>query len=82
MKPAATSPMTVDESIPKTCTVAQVCRILQLSRRRFYELLASGQIPFSEIKPRIGTPRFRGEDLQLWLEGGYATRGLRIARSR
>lgn len=75
-----TPPMLTDESIPKTCTVAQVCRVLQLSPRRFYELRASGQIPFCEIKPRIGQPRYRGEDLQRWLDGEYATRGLSIAR--
>jgi len=64
-------PFVVGEPIPLMCKVSDVCRILQCSERRFYELLADQRIPFPEVKPRIGTPRFRGEDIQRYIDGGY-----------
>jgi excisionase family DNA binding protein len=66
--------LTMDEPIPRACTVADLARILNISRPRVYQLLAAKKMPFSEIKPRIGGPRFRGSDVELWLEGHYNSR--------
>jgi len=71
MKPA---PLTLAESIPHACTVMDMCRLLQLSPSRFYELLKLQRLPFTEIEPRIGGPRFSGADVRLWLDGFYAER--------
>lgn len=65
-------PLAVGDPIPVMCKVRDVCRILQWSESRFYELLADQRIPFPEVKPRIGTPRFRGVDVQRYIDGGYA----------
>ncbi len=74
------APLTVDQAIPKTCTIADVCRILQVSRPRFYQWMHEQRIPFSEIRPRIGSPRYRGSDVQAWLDGEFAQRSLRAVK--
>jgi hypothetical protein len=66
--------LTLDESIPHVCTVADLCRIFQVTRRTLYTWLKESALPFSEIKPRVGHPRWSGADVRLYLEGFYAER--------
>lgn len=58
------------EPIPACCTVADICRLLRLSARTFYEQRAAGTFPIPEIEPRIGRrPRFAGELVRRYLAG-------------
>jgi hypothetical protein len=69
------------EMIPHVCTITDVCRLLRMSRTTFYRLQATNGLPFGEILPRIhGGARFRGVDVQLWIEGHYAAGPRRVAR--
>ncbi len=70
------TPLAASDRIPMLCTVADLGRVLQVSRRRVYQLLADQKFPFAEVQPRVtGGPRFRGVDVQLYLEGHFAQRG-------
>jgi predicted DNA-binding transcriptional regulator AlpA len=72
LKPA---PMLSSERVPKVCTVSDVCRALNISERRFYELRAEKTFPIPEILPRLTRgPRFRGTDVELYIEGAFAPR--------
>jgi hypothetical protein len=66
------APLTLADRVPMVCTVEDLCRFLQKSRSQVYRLLQTGLLPFQEIEPRIGAPRFRGADLLLWLDGHHA----------
>lgn len=79
MKPA---PFTVADTIPKVCTVADVCRALNISQRRFYELRSAHTFPIPEIRPRLTRgPRFSGVDVQLYIEGAFgSTSERRVSR--
>lgn len=69
------------EAIPATCTVADVCRLLQLSQRQFFSLRAAGTFPIPEILPKLDRrPRFRGEDVRRYLAGEF-NHGRRARRS-
>jgi len=68
-------PLMLSERIPHVCTIDDVCRILQIGQSTYFAWTNSGRLPFAEIQPRIGrSPRFSGADLQLWIEGHYASR--------
>lgn len=74
-RPRKVDPASTTDSIPRTCTVEDVCRHLNISRRRFYELMRDQRFPIPEILPRLGRgPRFRGVDVELYLEGHFATK--------
>jgi hypothetical protein len=75
MSRAQPRPFAVGDPIPKICKVTDVCGIFQWSRRQFYAHLANQALPFPEVKPRIGTPRFRGEYVQAYIDGAFAQRG-------
>ena len=64
------TPHTLGESIPTTCTITDLCRILQVSRGTLYAHLKAGTFPIPEIQPRIGQPRFAGAMVQAYLDGG------------
>jgi excisionase family DNA binding protein len=50
-------------------TVADVCRLLQIKRRTFYELDAKGELPCRELQ-RIGRKRrFNAQDMAQYLAG-------------
>lgn len=56
------------EQIPACCTVDQLCRLLQISRRTYYEQKALGTFPIPEIEPRIGgRSKFSGELIRRYL---------------
>jgi excisionase family DNA binding protein len=71
---------------PKRCyTLRQVCDVLQLSRRTFYDQQAAGQLPFvEELRPRIGRrPRYRADLIDRYLENKFVgPRHLTSARGR
>jgi len=54
-------------------TVPELLTALQLSRSRFYVLLAQGQLPFlEELQPRIGgRRRYRAELVDRYLAGQW-----------
>lgn len=59
-----------DAPIPMVCTIADVCRILQLSPSQYYRLRADNKFPIPEIQPRIGgRARFRGTDVRRYIFG-------------
>lgn len=68
------TPHALGETIPTTCTLADLCRILQLSRGTLYAHLKNGTFPIPEIEPRIGHPRFSGADVQAYLAHRAAPR--------
>lgn len=60
------------QSIPAVCTVEQLCDLLHVSQRTFYEQRAAGTFPIPEIEPRIGRrPRFAGEQVRRYLAGEF-----------
>ena len=65
--------LSVSDEIPKVCTVNDVCRALNISRTQLYTLMRTKRFPIPEILPRLGRgPRFRGVDVELYLDGHYA----------
>lgn len=69
------TPITVAEAIPKVCTVADLLRILQISRSHLYEQMARGTFPIPELLPRVARgPRFTGEDVERYLANREARR--------
>jgi predicted DNA-binding transcriptional regulator AlpA len=67
------TPLTLADRIPMLCTVTDVCRLLQISQPRFYQLLKAQRFPFAEVRPRIaGGPRFRGADVRNYIDGHFA----------
>ena len=66
------TPHTLAESIPTTCTIADLCRILQRSRAAIYKRLKNGTFPIPEIEPRDGQPRFKGQLVALYLDSRLA----------
>lgn len=73
--PAASVPPvhTLADKIPTTCTVADVCRILQISQGTFYLQRRRGTFPIPELSPPVDSrPRFAGIHVQQYLEGRTA----------
>ena len=64
--------------IPPVCRIADLLRVLGMSRRTFCERRKSGTFPIPEILPRIGHPRFRGDDVRRYINGDFAD----LARSQ
>jgi predicted DNA-binding transcriptional regulator AlpA len=63
-------PWPAGEPIPAACTVANVCRVLQIKQSKFYELRKAGKLPCREIVLRLGrTLRYRADDLEAYLAG-------------
>jgi hypothetical protein len=58
---------------PRCYTVAQVLTRLQLSRRQFFRLKASHQLPMlEELLPRLGArPRFRADLVDRYLSNQF-----------
>jgi len=72
------APHTLADQIPTVCTVADICRILQISQGTFYLQSRKGTFPIPRIDPPIDSrPRFFGEHVRQYLEGRVAspTRG-------
>lgn len=76
------TPHTLGETIPTTCTIADLCRILQVSRGTLYAHLKAGTCPIQPIEPRIGQPRFPGAEVQAYLERRAAPARRRLRRVR
>lgn len=61
------------ETIPATCSIADVCRLLDISPGQFFALRKEGTFPIPEIEPRLDRrPRFSGEDVRRYLAGEFA----------
>jgi hypothetical protein len=60
---------TLAEPIPTVCSIADLCRILQMSRRSLDRARSRGSFPIPEIEPRLGPPRFSGAMVQAYLDG-------------
>lgn len=58
---------------PRVYTIAQVCEVLALSRRSFFQLRKTGQLPMlDELKPRIGRRvRYRAEPIDRYVAGQW-----------
>jgi len=54
------TPWPVDQSIPKLCTIPDVCRILQMSRATFYALEHNGELGLIEAAKVGKRRRFTG----------------------
>lgn len=68
-------PFTVDDPTPMVCTIADVCRILQIKESQFHALRRQGRFPIPEIEPRLDKrPRFRGIDVRRYVNGGETRR--------
>jgi predicted DNA-binding transcriptional regulator AlpA len=67
------APLTIAEPIPHVCTIADICRVLNISRPKFYVLRAEGKFPIPELLPKLGRgPRFAGEMVRQYLAGKAA----------
>lgn len=76
------TPHTLAEAIPTVCTVADVCRILQVSESQFYVLRRKGAFPIPAIDPPIDSrPRFLGAHVQAYISGETAPRWGRKRRA-
>lgn len=62
--------MTLRDRLPKTCTLEDVCRALNISRATYYARQAENKFPIPELLPRLDRrPRFSGEKVLAYLEG-------------
>lgn len=69
---------TLADDIPTTCTVADVCRILQISQATFYARRKAGTFPIPELDPPVDSrPRFAGEKVRQYLDGRIAKPSMR-----
>jgi hypothetical protein len=58
----------VSDAIPKTCTIADICRHMNISRAQFHALRKEGTFPIPELLPKLDLrPRFSGEAVQQYL---------------
>lgn len=58
------------EAIPRICTLADISRLLQVSRSQIYLLRREGRFPIRQLPDACGTrPRFSGEDVRRYLSG-------------
>lgn len=74
-------PHTVGESIPSTCRIADVLRILNISAATFFAQRKRGTFPIPELEPPIdSSPRFDGRLVQAYLDGRLAAGSRRRAR--
>lgn len=71
------TPWPVDQPIPKTVTLPQVLKILQVSRRTFERRWAEGKVPFIELQTIGRERRFQGASIEKWLRGRFTPEALR-----
>jgi hypothetical protein len=70
----ATRLHTLADKIPTVCTIADVCRILQISQSTYFLLKRKGTFPIPELQPPVDSrPRFAGIHVQQYLEGRVVT---------
>lgn len=68
-------PLTLDQPIPHVCKVADVCRVLQISRSTFDRLMADGKLPLVELDKLDRHRRFKGESVAAIKRGKWAPKG-------
>ena len=61
-------------------TITQVCRILQISQSKYYDLRQTGRWPIPALQPSLGNARFAGADILRYLRGDLASVHRRRAR--
>lgn len=65
------APATLAESIPKACSVRDVCRLLNISRHTLHRYLQRHEIPLVRID-LPGQLRFTGKSVEAILAGRWA----------
>jgi hypothetical protein len=62
----------MNPAIPPVCLIADVCRILQLSRRTLQRLRRHGAFPIAELPSLDKHPRWSGAAVQKFIDGQRA----------
>jgi hypothetical protein len=58
------------EPLPSVLRLADLARVIGLSRHRAWALETAGELAFLEILPRIGArARYSGTKVQRWIDG-------------